>query len=246
MRRDPGVNTVTSAVILAGGLGTRLRSEVPDLPKPMAPVAGHPFLEHLIGYWVKQGISRFVLSVGYKHEAISGHFGDQFLGARIEYVVEETPLGTGGGLLLAAQVLSQDQRFLLLNGDTYFAVSLAALNDFAISHDADWCFSMFRAQEADRYMGMDLTGQGQIKSLDSGTGQQGRLANGGVYLVHPRAIMQSKFVPGDRASLEDEIFEAALQAGQTMVGLECNGSFIDIGIPEDYRRAPEVIGIRGM
>jgi D-glycero-alpha-D-manno-heptose 1-phosphate guanylyltransferase len=243
MQPDTSVNRVTSAVILAGGLGTRLRSVVSELPKPMAPVDGRPFLEHLIGYWVKQGISHFVLSVGYRHEAISGHFGASFLGAQIDYVIEESPLGTGGGLLLAAQTLSSDQRFLLLNGDTYFAVNLNALADFAVSEDADWCFSLFRAQETGRYMGMDLTAQGRIQSLKSGTGQPGRLANGGVYVVHPRAMAKSQFIPGDRASLEDDIFEVALRAGQTMVGLECDGRFIDIGIPADYRRAPEVIGL---
>ena len=244
MQPDLGVNRITAAVILAGGLGTRLRSEVPELPKPMAPVAGRPFLEHLIEYWVKQGISRFVLSVGYRHEAISGYFGTSFLGARIDYAVENTPLGTGGGLLLAAQTLPQDRRFLLLNGDTYFAVNVNALADFAASKDADWCFSLFRAQETGRYMGMDLSPEGQIQTLKSGTGQLGRLANGGVYVVHPRIMAKLHVAAGDRASLEDDIFEVALQAGQTMVGLECDGRFIDIGIPQDYWRAAEVIGLK--
>ena len=244
MLPDSSVSRITAAVILAGGLGTRLRSEVPDLPKPMAPVAGCPFLEHLIGYWLKQGITHFVLSVGYRHETISGYFGAEFLGARIDYVVEETPLGTGGGLLLAAQTLPQDQRFLLLNGDTYFAVKLSVLTDFAVSLNADWCFSLFRAQEAGRYMGIDLAPDGRIQSLKSGTGRPGRLANGGVYVIHPRGIAKSAFAPGGRASLEDDIFETALQTGQTMVGLECDGRFIDIGIPADYRRASQVIRLK--
>ena len=109
-----------SAVILAGGLGTRLRSVVSDVPKPMAPVGGRPFLEYQLEYWINQGISRFVLSVGYRHEAITEHFGSRYKGVELEYAVEEQPLGTGGGLLLAAEKLKQDTPFLLLNKDTYF------------------------------------------------------------------------------------------------------------------------------
>ena len=94
---------MTSALVLAGGLGTRLRSVVSKLPKPMAPVRGRPFLEHLLDYWLHQGVNHFVLSVGYLHELIIDHMGSNYKGAMIEYVIEESPLGTGGGLLLGAQ-----------------------------------------------------------------------------------------------------------------------------------------------
>ncbi|HEY4956213.1 MAG TPA: sugar phosphate nucleotidyltransferase, partial [Caldimonas sp.] len=86
---------MTSAIILAGGLGTRLRDAVPDLPKPMAPVAGRPFLAHQMDHWIAQGIDHFVLSVGYRAVAISNHFGDRYRGVPIDYVVEAAPLGTG-------------------------------------------------------------------------------------------------------------------------------------------------------
>ena len=233
---------MTSAIILAGGLGTRLRTAVPDLPKPMAPVAGRPFLEYQLDYWIRQGISRFVLAVGYRHEAIVDHFGDSYHGAELVYVVEPTPLGTGGGLLLAADKAGRDAPFLLLNGDTYFAVDLKALSAFSHAHDADWCFALFRAHEEGRYMGMDVTPQGSIASLKSGTGRPGRLANGGVYWVHPRALHGGgRFAPGDRASLEDDIFPLAMESGQRMFGLEFPGVFIDIGVPDDYHRAPALL-----
>ena len=135
---------VTSAIILAGGLGTRLRGVVPDLPKPMAPISGRPFLEHQIDYWIKQGVSHFVLSVGYRHEVIVDHFGNRYKDAELDYVIEKTPLGTGGGLLLAVEKVGKDEPFLLLNGDTYFAVNLKTLVGFSMTHDADWCFSLFR------------------------------------------------------------------------------------------------------
>ncbi|WP_459950526.1 sugar phosphate nucleotidyltransferase [Denitratisoma sp. agr-D3] len=237
------MSKVHVAVILAGGLGTRLRSEVPTLPKPMAPVAGRPFLEHLMLYWRAQGIDRFVLSVGYRHEAIQGYFGNEFQGAAVEYVIESEPLGTGGGVLLAAQKLDSAERFLLLNGDTYFAVVLPTLEAFALTHDTNWCFSLFRTQEAGRYMGMDIGPQGQVRGVKSSSGEVGGLANGGVYLVHPRALAGLVYRAGMAASLEDDLFEAALRAGQPMFGLEFGGTFIDIGVPVDYRRAPQVLGL---
>ena len=233
-------STVRSAVILAGGLGTRLRSAVPDLPKPMAPIAGRPFLEYLLDYWIGQGVQHFVLSIGYRHEVITGHFGARYRDARIDYVIETEPLGTGGGLLLATEKIAGDLPFLLLNGDTYFAVELDVLSEFAKEKDADWCFSLFRTSEVGRYMGMDLGDQNQIVSLKSGSGLPGRLANGGVYLIHPRALVGGKFSPGDRVSLEDGILPAAMTSSQRLFGAEFNGSFIDIGVPDDYHRAHTV------
>ena len=234
---------MTAAVILAGGLGTRLRAAVPDLPKPMASVGGRPFLEYLLAYWIGQGVSRFVLSVGYRHEAIIDYFGNSHRGAELDYVLEQTPLGTGGGLLLAAEKLSRAAPFLVLNGDTYFAVDRKALAAFAEANDADWCFCLFRANEAGRYMGMDVSAKGQITSLKSGTGQPGRLANGGVYWVHPRALQVGGFAPGDKVSLEDDIIPAAMASGQRLFGMEFSGTFIDIGVPADYHRAPALLTI---
>ena len=234
---------VTTAIILAGGFGTRLRSAVPDLPKPMAPIGSRPFLEYQLDYWIAQGVSRFVLSVGYRHEVIVDYFGDSYKGAELDYVIEQMPLGTGGGLLLAAEKVGNDAPFLLLNGDTYFAVDLSTLADFSQANDADWCFSLFRANEKGRYMGMNVSPQGKITSLKSGTGHPGRLANGGVYWVHPRALRGSRFVPGDKVSLEDDIFPAAMASGQHLFGIEFPGAFIDIGVPDDYHRAPALLAI---
>lgn len=232
---------VQSAVILAGGLGTRLRSAVPDLPKPMAPIDGRPFLEYQLDYWIKQGISHFVLAVGYRHEVITGHFGERYRTATLDYVFEQTPLGTGGGVLLALQKLPRDQRFLLLNGDTYFAVDLPSLERFAVQHDSEWCFSLFRTRETSRYLGMGVAPDGRINELKSSQDGDECLANGGVYCIHPRAFDGLSVVAGDSASLENDIFPSAFRAGQGMYGLECEGSFIDIGIPADYHRAGAVL-----
>jgi len=232
---------LTSALVLAGGLGTRLRSAVPDLPKPMAPVSGRPFLEHLLDYWIHQQVKHFVISVGYQHELIMDHIGDNYKGVKIDYVIEEVPLGTGGGLLLGAQKIGSDKPFLVLNGDTYFAVNLEKLIAFSISQNTDWCFSLFSAAEVGRYMDIDISPQGVITSLKLATAQAGRLANGGVYLVHPRALQQIAFFPGDKCSLEEDIFPAAFALGQRMMGIEFSGSFIDIGVPADYHRASNLL-----
>lgn len=228
---------MTTAIILSGGLGTRLRSVVSDLPKPMAPIGDRPFLEYQLDYWIGQGVSRFVLSVGYRHEMIIDHFGSSYKGIELIFVIEETPLGTGGSLLLAAEKISESTPFLLLNGDTYFAVDLKDLIEFSQKNDADWCFSLFRANEKGRYMGIDISQQGQINSLKSGTSHPGRLANGGVYWVHPRALLGGRFAPDDKVSLEDDIFPAAMASGQRLYGIEFPGTFIDIGMPDDYHRA---------
>ncbi|MEY3289555.1 MAG: hypothetical protein RLZZ419_1797 [Pseudomonadota bacterium] len=235
--------SVTTAIILAGGLGTRLRSAVPDLPKPMAPISGRPFLEHQLDYWIKQGINHFVLSVGYRHEIIVNHFGDNYKGAKLEYVIEKTPLGTGGGLLLAAEKVSKHEPFLLLNGDTYFAVDLKILSEFSLANDADWCFSLFHTQEEGRYMGIDVSPQGEIISLKSDLASSQQLANGGVYWVNPRALLAERFSSGDKLSLEDDFFVIAMDSGQRLLGIEVSGIFIDIGVPNDYQRAPALLAL---
>lgn len=229
-----------SAVILAGGLGTRLRSVVPELPKPMAPIRCRPFLEYLLDYWITQGISRFVLSVGYRHMAITEHFGSRYKGVQLEYAVEEQPLGTGGGFLLAAEKLDHGEPFLLLNGDTYFEANWNVLDAFAVQHDADWCFSLFRTSEKGRYLGIETSSQGQIMSLKSGVEQGPRLANGGVYWVHPRTLSRAQ-ASRKKLSLEDDLFPDALAAGRQLFGVEFSGIFIDIGVPEDFYRAPSVL-----
>jgi D-glycero-alpha-D-manno-heptose 1-phosphate guanylyltransferase len=235
---------MSSAVILAGGLGTRLRSAVPDLPKPMALVNGRPFLEHQMRYWVAQGVNHFVLSIGYKYQTIISHFGSKFEGANLEYVIEQLPLGTGGALLMAIEKLDKDKHFLLLNGDTYFSVELNVLTDFAVKNNADWCLSLYRTSESGRYMGVDVEPNGLISSFRSKNICLNKLVNGGVYLVKPSALNLMSFNPGKKISLEDDIFPNAIKLNHKIYGKEFAGQFIDIGIPEDYYRAADMLKIR--
>jgi len=228
------------AIVLAGGFGTRLRTVVPDLPKPMAPVNGRPFLERLLDYWIAQGVTRFILSTGYRHEAIAAHFGNAFHGAAIHQVVEDRPLGTGGGLLLARGAVEAAGPFLVLNGDSFFEVALKLLRDFHAARKADATLSLFRSPQQGRYAGVTLDNDGLIRSLSAG--QKGGLANGGIYLMEGRLLDGGPWQPRSAVSLEEDILPFAVQAGKRVYGMECFGRFLDIGVPEDYARAAAVLG----
>ncbi|MHB8388462.1 MAG: sugar phosphate nucleotidyltransferase [Acidobacteriaceae bacterium] len=230
---------MTTAIILAGGLGTRLRSAVPDLPKPMAPINGRPFLEHQMDYWIGQGMNHFVVSVGYMKEVIMEYFGSSYRATPLTYAIEEEPLGTGGGLLLAATGLNEP--FLLLNGDTFFEVDFNELRKFHANHQSEWTCSLFRANENGRYMGMDVNLDGEIMPLKLGADESGRLANGGVYLINPSVLAKTTFPPGHKLSLEDDLLPAFRAQGGKLYGFESAGIFIDIGVPKDYFRAFEVL-----
>lgn len=230
------------AIILAGGLGTRLRAVVPDLPKPLAPVAGRPFLERLLDYWIGQGVARVILSVGYRHEAIQAHFGQSHRGVPVRYAVEDRPRGTGGGLLLAAEQLSGRDAFLVVNGDTWFEVPLEALSRFHASRQPDLTLALFRSPREGRYAGLRVGNDGEVLAL--GAGARGGLANGGVYLME-RSLLEGGPRPGPApVSFEEDILPMALGAGKRLFGLECNGRFLDIGVPEDYARAGELFDAR--
>ena len=235
------------AIILAGGLGKRLRSVVNDRPKPMALIQGKPFLAYQMDYWIGQGISRFILSVGYKYEMVIDHFGYEYNGAQIDYAIETKPLGTGGGFMLAFEKLQKDTPFLLLNGDTYFTVDLRSLIDFADSNDSDFTFSLFRTQDQERYMGVELAKDGSVMCLKyKSSGVESHLASGGVYWVRNQAMFSSfsnlKMSP---ISFEDQILPSIQAAKRRIFGKQFDTTFIDIGVPVDYLRAGLVLTGRG-
>ena len=230
---------ISTAIVLAGGLATRLKGVLKGLPKPMAPIRDRPFLEYQMDFWIDQGISKFILSVGYLNQTISSHFGDSYRSVEINYVQENTPLGTGGGLLMAAKNLAEP--FLLLNGDTFFEVDLNDLCLFHNEHNAEWTMSLFRSKDLDRYMGVDLEDNGEILSLQSGGNELTLLANGGVYLVNPSALKRLNDKPYTKSSLENDLLPKFISLGVGLYGFESSGKFIDIGVPEDYYRAQKIL-----
>jgi D-glycero-alpha-D-manno-heptose 1-phosphate guanylyltransferase len=235
---------LNEAIVLAGGLGTRLRSIVADVPKPMASIGERPFLEYLLDRWIDQGIRRFTLSVGYRHEAITRHFGRVYRDAAIRYAVEESPLGTGGALLRTLGAFRIDSPVLVLNGDTYFAVDLDRLSEFATKSKADVAFALFETSDRARYMGMEVDAEGRIVQLRAQRPSP-HLANGGVYWLRPEVLREQMAMAERPLSLEGDLFPELLHAGRRLYGCTFPGTFIDIGVPEDYRRAQSLLSSKG-
>lgn len=229
-----------TAVILAGGLGTRLRSVVNDLPKPMAPIHGRPFLEYLIDYWITQGVSDFILSVGYRYNDIVNHFGNQYKTAKISYIIEDTPLGTGGGLVMAAERIGLNKQFLLLNGDTFFEVTLTQLRQFHKEKKSDLTFSLFKNNDTARYMGMDVHQDGSIMHLKSAQSNENSFVNGGVYLINSNLFADGSFIAGNKYSFEADLIPSFLSHNKKVYGLNFDSFFIDIGVPDDYLRTVQL------
>lgn len=228
------------ALILAGGLGTRLREAVPDLPKPMAPIRNRPFLEHQMDYWIGQGVTRFILSVGYKHALIETHFGSVYRQCPVVYAREATPLGTGGGLLLGLNQ-AQDDLVLVLNGDTFFEVNLTEMRARHDTSQADVTVALRRIAHNDRYGEVALDAQGDVASFSAAASGGEGIINGGVYLVRPAVLLGLGSAPGDKVALEQDLFPRLLKAGKRVVGFVTDANFIDIGIPDDYYRAADVL-----
>lgn len=219
------------AIVLAGGLGTRLRSVVPDLPKPMAPVAGRPFLEIVLGQLARRGFTRVVLSVGYKSELIRAHFGDRFQGLELDYAVEDSPLGTGGAIRLALEHCREDHVFVF-NGDTYLDLEVDAVESLWQAHHEAIVVGR-EVEDVSRYGSLRLE-DGRIRVFGEKAGSGRGLINAGCYVL--RRDQLDAFQPGQVFSLEvDYLTGLARDAG-----IRCfvtRGHFIDIGVPEDFQRA---------
>jgi D-glycero-alpha-D-manno-heptose 1-phosphate guanylyltransferase len=231
------------AIILAGGQGTRLKEVLPDTPKPMAPIEGHPFLEYLLDYWVKQGVSRFILSVGYKAEQIMGYFGDSFGPAAISYAVEQEPLGTAGGLRCAASLLKERAGCLILNGDTYFCVDLKGFSTFHRTRRSELTIALRSIENGKRYDSVELDGTKRIRHFKTDRKSEGEsqiLINGGVYMVSPE-VLKKEFRNKQETSFEKEVLCRLIENERRIFGFESESVFIDIGVPADYKRATHLL-----
>ncbi|UTH72838.1 nucleotidyltransferase family protein [Chromobacterium sp. IIBBL 290-4] len=241
---------ITTAIILAGGLGTRLRSVVSDRPKPMAQVAAKPFLEHLIDYWISQGIRHIILSVGYMQHIIVDHFGYEYKKAKIEYSIESNPLGTGGALIKASQLINPGEPFILLNGDTFFPISLKELAEYSARIKAGVCLSLFSSNDHVRYLGVSLSDEDIIVSFSNDHSEpvlrnEQKWVNGGVYFFQYESLNGFINNSNEKCSLESELFPKMLKAGVPFYGKKCSETFIDIGVPSDYYMAHEILNRRG-
>lgn len=250
-------NSIKEAIVLAGGLGTRLRSAVPNLPKCMAPVAGRPFLSYVIDYFQQQGIEKFIFALGYKNEdfdnflriklnagAADGVMADgqpsgdgQLAGKRrsasYQLSVEEEPLGTGGAIRLACQKVSE-RNVLVLNGDTFFRIHLYELASFHNSREAACTLCLKPMQNFDRYGVVELDEDQNIRHFREKQYYKSGLINGGVYALDAGRFLEEDLP--EKFSFEKDWLEK-FYSSRRLSGLIQDGYFIDIGIPEDYERA---------
>ncbi len=227
------------AVLLVGGLGTRLRSVVPSTPKPLAAVGGKSFLELLVRQLRNQGITNLVMCTGYLGEQVQSEFGDGRLwGVAIEYSQEMRPLGTAGAVKLAQAYLRDVPEFLVMNGDSFLEIDFDQLTRFHRGHGGLASMAVLEVDNAARYGTVKMEAQGRVIGFSEKTGcEASGVVNGGVY-VFDRAVLE--YIPEGPASLERDVFPRILHRG--VYALKQQGMFIDIGTPEDYARAQQLHG----
>lgn len=231
---------VNQALILAGGLGTRLREIVDDRPKAMATLGDKPFLQYQIEFLRRHEVNEIVLAVGYRYEHIMRYFGDgNAWDVHIEYAVESTPLGTAGAIRNAGAGLRD--RFWVLNGDSYFDIDLAEFRRRYRSYresDARCLGALAVTEMAERraYGSILLDRQHRIRSFHEKSPQVEGPAwiNAGIYLLEKQIL---QFIPsGRKVSLEKETFPEVVTSEYTLYGYPASGFFVDIGTPAGYRK----------
>ena len=212
------------AIVLAGGLGTRLRSIVKDVPKPMAPIGDKPFLAFVLEYLKKQGVNEIILSVSYKYEVIQNYFKNRFCGMYIVYNVEKELLGTGGAIRDALKFV--DDEAYVLNGDTFFDIDLKELS----LEQNKICIALKQMKNFDRYGSININNRGFVVSFEEKVYKTKGFINGGIYHIKKGIF--------DDFSLQDKFsFEEFLQKNFEHLKIKSrvfDNYFIDIGIPSDY------------
>ena len=219
------------AIVLAGGLGTRLRAVVSDLPKPLAPVAGRPFLAWLLDRLAANGLRRTILACGYMAEAVRDAIGDAWQGMEIAYSVEGEPLGTGGAIRLAAARLQGDAVHVL-NGDTWLEYAPHALEAAARAAGAPLGIALARVDDVARY-GAVAVAQGRVAAFHEKGGHGPGWINAGCYFLDAPALSA---LPAGAFSFEAAVLEPRAAAGE-VAAFTATAGFIDIGVPDDYALA---------
>lgn len=220
-------------IILAGGLGTRLQSVVSDVPKCMAEVAGKPFLSYLFHYAKKQQFDHLILSLGYKSEFVLQWLDGKSYPFKISYVVEDSPLGTGGAIKLAFDKVETDKAFIF-NGDTFFDVDTTLLAEFHKEKNAMISLALKPMTNFDRYGSVDLDKEERIIRFNEKQHCAKGLINGGVYVIN-KNLFSTLSLP-EKFSFEKDVMEMHINDIPSY-GCVQDGYFIDIGIPSDFAKA---------
>lgn len=226
---------IREAIILAGGLGTRLRSAVPDVPKCMAPVNDKPFLSYVINYLQAEGITHFIFSLGYKNEVITAFLEKEFPCLLYKTSVEEEPLGTGGAIKKALTI-AKDKCVLIANGDTLFKIDVELLGGIHSASGAECTLSLKPMTNFDRYGVVEIDECSVIKSFKEKQFYETGLINGGMYAIHKNKFSEENLP--EKFSFEKDYLEKFYKI-RRMFGVVQDEYFIDIGIPKDYARAQE-------
>ena len=221
------------AIILAGGLGTRLQGVIGSWPKCMADINGRPFLAYLFEYLAQQQCTRVILSLGYRHEVITEWLQTHTLPFIVDYVIEPEPMGTGGGILMAMK-LATEEIVTVLNGDTFFNIGLNELTAFHKSNNAITSLALKEMHDFERYGVVITDKNGRITSFEEKQFRKTGMINGGIYTIS-RTDFLCKGLP-DKCSFEHDYLQQYAGEG-AIYGMACMGYFIDIGIPEDYDQA---------
>jgi len=220
------------AIVLAGGFGTRLAGRLDGVPKPMASVAGKPFLEILLAQLERAGCARAILSVGYLHEVIEKHFGAQFGGVEIDYAVEHAPLGTGGAIRNALSV-AREESVLVLNGDTFLDADYAAMMRFHEEQSTSLTMAVTHRADIARYGGVTIDGMRVTGFQEKGRAGEGWI-NAGAYAIQKEMAWPAS--AGEKFSFETD-FLVPQVAAIAPAAYAVQGFFLDIGVPEDLDRA---------
>ncbi|MGC3977166.1 MAG: nucleotidyltransferase family protein [Paludibacteraceae bacterium] len=226
------------AIILAGGFGTRLKHIVSDVPKPMAPINGEPFLSVLLERLQSAGVERVILSTGYMHDKIEEFYGNMFKKLSLVYSQENIPLGTGGAILEGLKK-AQAENVLVLNGDTLFDIDFSILQAFHSEKKTVISVALREIEDVSRYGAVNIDDENRIREFSEKNQLQGKgFINGGIYLIN-KLWFTGLDLP-KQFSFEKEVLEKQYTTNQ-FYGLGFNAYFIDIGVPEDYFRAQKEI-----
>lgn len=224
---------IKEIIILAGGLGTRLRDTVPDLPKCMAPVSGRPFIHHVISFLQNQNLDRFIFSLGYKNEIIQHYITSTFRGIKAVFSIEDEPLGTGGAIKKAC-TYTKEKNILITNGDTLFTVSVPQLSGFHLKCSAHCTLALKPMKDFSRYGSVQLNPDNSVKDFREKQWMDEGLINGGFYAIDCSQFLKEELP--DKFSFEQDYLQKYYDK-RKMFGEVQDAYFIDIGIKEDYEKA---------
>ena len=226
---------INEVMILAGGLGTRLRPVVSEVPKVLAPVSDKPFLFYILDFWIKKGINKFVICIGYKGDLVKNVIKNSIYKNIVKLSYETQKLGTGGAILKAVKLIESDD-FLIQNGDTFIPINLDQVYSIRKKiKDKAIFMVLIKQKDVSRYGAFTLHKNHHV-SLTKGIRNNKKLINGGIYVCNKQKLSKEFLDENKELSFENDILPVFLNKNE-VIGDFCDNPFIDIGVPIDYDRA---------